>query len=226
MLLVPLLLPTACTIVSEDDDDTSSDNGLAWGEIPGGHFAMGCSPGDAGCFDNKNPSHNVVISAIALTGVNPNHLADCPLEQAWDMMHQALMWRHSGKIKEEPRGTFNGADTAVRSIAIVYASTIEYVAFFGTPIGHDGFSGCYNPDDRLRLRQRHHRVPLRCDRARALHHPRLPERVGPVRRRRSTGHPEPAPPMGTDRTLFQVPRKGLFCVLRPAIGENTFAPNQ
>ena len=69
-----------------------------------------------------------------------------PVEQAWQVIHDELIRRYPGKILEEPRWTFNSAGTAFCQIAIVYASTKEYVAFFGTPIGAEGFSGRYQAD--------------------------------------------------------------------------------
>ena len=69
-----------------------------------------------------------------------------PVEQAWDVIHQEMLRRHPGKILETPRWTFNSAGTAFCQIAIVYASTKEYVAYFGTPIGAEGFSGRYSAD--------------------------------------------------------------------------------
>jgi C-8 sterol isomerase len=69
-----------------------------------------------------------------------------PVGEAWNVIHTALMARHPGKIAATPRWTFNSAGAAFCQIAIVYASTKEYVAFFGTPIGADGFSGRYDAD--------------------------------------------------------------------------------
>jgi C-8 sterol isomerase len=69
-----------------------------------------------------------------------------PVDQAWNVIHQELMRRHPGKIKEVPRWTFNSSGAAFCQLALVYASTKEYVAFFGTPIGADGFSGRYKTE--------------------------------------------------------------------------------
>ena len=69
-----------------------------------------------------------------------------PVGEAWEAIHAELMRLHPGKILETPRWTFNSAGNAVCQIAIVYASTKEYVAFFGTPIGAAGFSGRYQSD--------------------------------------------------------------------------------
>ncbi|MCZ7583692.1 MAG: ERG2 family protein [Deltaproteobacteria bacterium] len=82
----------------------------------------------------------VDLQQIAQLGVG------LPVAQAWDVIHAELMRRYPGKIAENYRWTFNSAGTAFCQIAIVYASTKEYVAFFGTPIGAEGFSGRYNAD--------------------------------------------------------------------------------
>ncbi|NLH50475.1 MAG: hypothetical protein GX444_18010 [Myxococcales bacterium] len=70
-----------------------------------------------------------------------------PPEEAWKVIHAELLRRHPGKIKAVPRWTFNSAGTSFCELALVYASLKEYVAFFGTPIGADGFSGRYNKSD-------------------------------------------------------------------------------
>jgi len=58
---------------------------LTWVPIPGGTFAMGCSPGDTDCFDQEKPAHSVTLSPFqiletevteaqyeAVTGDNPS----------------------------------------------------------------------------------------------------------------------------------------------------------
>jgi hypothetical protein len=70
-----------------------------------------------------------------------------PPDEAWKVIHAELLRRHPGKIKEVPRWTFNSAGTSFCELALVYASLTEYVAFFGTPIGADGFSGRYNKSE-------------------------------------------------------------------------------
>jgi C-8 sterol isomerase len=69
-----------------------------------------------------------------------------PIEEAVHVMHEELKARHPGKLAENLRWTFNSAGTAFCQIAIAFASTNEYVAFFGTPIGAEGFSGRYKAD--------------------------------------------------------------------------------
>ncbi|MBZ0272824.1 hypothetical protein K8I61_12370 [bacterium] len=69
-----------------------------------------------------------------------------PVADAWRVIHDELKRRYPGKIADDLRWTFNSAGTAFCQIAIVYASTKEYVAFFGTPIGAEGFSGRYAAD--------------------------------------------------------------------------------
>jgi len=67
-----------------------------------------------------------------------------PIQQRWDVIHQALIRRHGNKIAPRLRWVFNSAGNVVCQLALVYASLREYVAFFGTPIGASGFSGRYH----------------------------------------------------------------------------------
>jgi hypothetical protein len=81
------------------------------------------------------------LQEIANTG------AGLPTGERWDAIHQELLRRYPGKIAPEVRWTFNSAGNVICQIAIVYASPTEYVAFFGTPIGANGFSGRYGHAD-------------------------------------------------------------------------------
>ena len=68
---------------------------------------------------------------------------DLPMAQRWEMMHQELLRRHPKIITPRLHWVFNSAGNVVCQLALVYASPVEYVAFFGTPIGASGFSGRY-----------------------------------------------------------------------------------
>jgi hypothetical protein len=81
------------------------------------------------------------LQEIANTG------AGLPMGERWDAIHGELVRRYPGKIAPEVRWTFNSAGNVICQIAIVYASPTEYVAFFGTPIGANGFSGRYGHAD-------------------------------------------------------------------------------
>ena len=56
---------------TDADSDTDQDAGptevLTWIPIPGGSFEMGCSDGDAECYDNESPAHAVEIAAFEMT---------------------------------------------------------------------------------------------------------------------------------------------------------------
>ncbi len=70
-----------------------------------------------------------------------------PIEQRWTAIHQELLRRYPGKIAPEVRWVFNSSGNVICQLALVYASPIEYVALFGTPIGATGFSGRYGYAD-------------------------------------------------------------------------------
>jgi hypothetical protein len=78
------------------------------------------------------------LQEIANTG------AGLPLGERWDAIHKELQRRYPGKIASEVHWVFNSAGNVPCQLAIVYASPIEYVAFFGTPLG---FSGRYGHAD-------------------------------------------------------------------------------
>lgn len=81
------------------------------------------------------------LQAIANLG------AGLPIGKRWELIHQELRRRYPGKIAPELHWTFNSAGNVICQIAIVYGSPVEYVAFFGTPIGATGFSGRYGYAD-------------------------------------------------------------------------------
>jgi len=72
-----------------------------------------------------------------------NFGAGLPIGERWGVIHAELRRRYGGRIKPEPRWVFNSAGNLVCQIALVYASPVEYIAYFGTPIGAAGFSGRY-----------------------------------------------------------------------------------
>jgi hypothetical protein len=69
--------------------------------------------------------------------------AGLPIGQRWTVIHQELSRRYPGKVYPRLRWVFNSSGNLVCQLALVYASPVEYVAFFGTPIGAAGFSGRY-----------------------------------------------------------------------------------
>ena len=69
--------------------------------------------------------------------------AGLPIGRRWPVIHQELSRRYPGKVYPRLRWVFNSAGNLVCQLALVYASPVEYVAFFGTPIGATGFSGRY-----------------------------------------------------------------------------------
>lgn len=73
--------------------------------------------------------------------------AGLPLEQRWEAIHEEFLRRYPGKVAPEVRWTFNSAGNVICQLAMIYGSPIEYVAFFGTPIGATGFSGRYGYAD-------------------------------------------------------------------------------
>ena len=78
-----------------------------------------------------------ILQEVANTG------ADLPIRERWEAIHAELSRRYPGKVSPRLRWVFNSAGNLVCQLALVYASPIEYVAFFGTPIGATGFSGRY-----------------------------------------------------------------------------------
>ena len=97
-------------------------------------------------FKRVNASKRYVFDPDELQKI-ANLGAGLPIEKRWEVIHQELMKRYPGKIAPEVRWTFNSAGNVICQIAIVYGSPIEYVAFFGTPIGATGFSGRYGYAD-------------------------------------------------------------------------------
>jgi hypothetical protein len=97
-------------------------------------------------FKRAETSGSYVFDADSLQEI-ANTGAGLPVGERWGAIHKELLRRYPGKIAPEVRWVFNSAGNVVCQIAIVYASTTEYVAFFGTPIGANGFSGRYGHAD-------------------------------------------------------------------------------
>ena len=55
----------------------------------------------------------------------------------------AIKQQYGNKIADDIHWRFNEAGNVIGEIALVYASTHEYLAFYGTPVGARGFSGRY-----------------------------------------------------------------------------------
>jgi formylglycine-generating enzyme required for sulfatase activity len=67
ILWLLLTLIPGVTVLAQSESTTVSTrlnpkDGLTYVRIPGGTFAMGCSPGDNECFNDEKPSHQVTIS--------------------------------------------------------------------------------------------------------------------------------------------------------------------
>jgi C-8 sterol isomerase len=69
-----------------------------------------------------------------------------PLQEAFDAMHRELLQRYPGRIADNYRFIINQAGGALGQVAILYASTNEYLIFFGSPIANGGHSGRYNAE--------------------------------------------------------------------------------
>ena len=69
-----------------------------------------------------------------------------PKEEMFDTVQQALIEKYPGKITPTRRWTVNYAGSALGQLTILYASTKEYLVFFGSPIGNVGHSGRYDMD--------------------------------------------------------------------------------
>ncbi len=78
-----------------------------------------------------------ILQEVANTG------AGLPIAERWGRIHAELTRRYPGKVYPRVRWVFNSAGNLVCQLELVYASPVEYVAFFGTPIGASGFSGRY-----------------------------------------------------------------------------------
>ncbi|HNR29348.1 MAG TPA: hypothetical protein PKI11_00530 [Candidatus Hydrogenedentes bacterium] len=68
---------------------------------------------------------------------------DKPIEQAVADIVAELKTRYPKQIREDLHWHFNRTGGTLGQMAILYASTKEYILIFGTPIGSEGFSGRY-----------------------------------------------------------------------------------
>ncbi len=78
------------------------------------------------------------IHAVALHGV------DKPIGQAIADIHAELKERYPDKVRDELVWHFNRTGGTLGEMALLYASTREYVLLYGSPIGSEGFSGRYS----------------------------------------------------------------------------------
>ncbi len=96
--VAPVIPPAA---IAAGTRRVNQKDGLTYVWIPPGRFQMGCSPGDAECFDNEKPAHEVTITKgfwlgqtpvtqqayRRVTGQDPSHFkgANLPVETVnWD----------------------------------------------------------------------------------------------------------------------------------------------
>jgi hypothetical protein len=77
------------------------------------------------------------IQEISLLGVGK------PVDQAVQDIVAELKTRYPDKIRDDLNWHFNRTGGTLGQMAILYASTTEYILIFGTPIGSEGFSGRY-----------------------------------------------------------------------------------
>ena len=122
------VLPMACAVaallcaqrpaaIAPGTKKVNSKDGLTYVWIPPGKFQMGCSPGDAECFDNERPAHEVTITKgfwlgqtsvtqqayRRVTGKNPaNHKgANLPVEEVDWNEAQAYCKAIGGRLPTE-----------------------------------------------------------------------------------------------------------------------------
>ena len=69
-----------------------------------------------------------------------------PTQEMFDTIHKELLRRYPAKIAEKYRFIINDAGGALGQVALLYASTKEYLLFFGSPIANGGHSGRYNAE--------------------------------------------------------------------------------
>ena len=94
----------------------------------------------AGCPDAQNANARFDpedIHQISLLGQG------LPPEEGIKRIHEALLAKYPGLIKEDMEWTYNFTGATLAQMTLLYASTTEYILIFGTPVGSDGFSGRY-----------------------------------------------------------------------------------
>lgn len=100
---------------------------------------------------SKNPqmhkeSSDFVFEPEQLQKIVNRH-KDLPLDNALKAIHSDLQSEYPSKIMDQYRFIFNDAGGALGQVAILYASSNEYLIFFGSPIPTGGFSGRYQDAD-------------------------------------------------------------------------------
>jgi hypothetical protein len=68
-------------------------------------------------------------------------------EKMFDVVQNELIAKYGDHIAPERRWIFNVAGGAMGQLTVLYCSLHEYLIFFGTPIGTNGFSGRYSGMD-------------------------------------------------------------------------------
>lgn len=79
-----------------------------------------------------------VLHAAARAGVGLPH------GQMFSTITDELARHYPGRIEKQNRWVFNNAGGAMGMISFLYASTTEYLIFFGSPVGTAGHSGRYH----------------------------------------------------------------------------------
>ena len=69
--------------------------------------------------------------------------AGLPHEQLFDAVSDGLQARYPGRIRRELRWIVTNAGGGMGMLSLLYASLSEYLIFFGTPLGTEGYSGRY-----------------------------------------------------------------------------------